>query len=119
MLPAETQNHQHSPESCHSGERCIERQCVTCRKFFDRSTLLRTIRSSPNTEVQVFLPLSTPKNVFGRSAYVCFTETCLKAALKGKRLQRALKTPFPDAIVLGLETQLKELSSRGHNEKTN
>ncbi len=38
----------------------------------------------------------------GRGAYVCPGEDCLRAAVKGKKLERALEAPVPDEVLESL-----------------
>lgn len=69
----------------------MTRECVGCRKPFERSKLLRIVRTK-NGEV-VLGPLG---HVEGRSAYLCREPACVEAAKKGKKLERALKSRMPE-----------------------
>ena len=67
-----------------------------------KKELVRVVRS-PENEVSVDL---TGKKS-GRGAYVCRSADCLKKALKGDRIQRALSCPVSDALA---DTLMKEIS---------
>ena len=36
--------------------------------------------------------------IFGRSAYLCYNETCVKEAFKKRKLEKSLKTALTDEI---------------------
>ncbi|MBY0449157.1 MAG: YlxR family protein [Cyanobacteria bacterium] len=79
--------------------------CVACRQEFPRETLLR-LTLTPDGVVLNLGPETGPesRHFQGRSAYVCREQTCRTQAIRGKKLQRALKKPIPDAIVKALES---------------
>ncbi|MGI6296406.1 MAG: RNase P modulator RnpM [Armatimonadota bacterium] len=74
------------------------RTCVACRKSCDKGTLVRVVRT---TQGSVCLD-STGKTP-GRGAYLCGHKECLKAAIKYKKLSRALQCEIPAAIAEDLE----------------
>ncbi len=79
--------------------------CVTCRQQFPRETLLRLTLTPDGVVLNPGLNLGPENRRFqGRSAYVCREQTCRTQAIRGKKLQRALKKPIPDAIVKALES---------------
>ena len=80
------------------------RMCVSCRQTAHRDTLWRVVRTFPNCNVAL-------DEGMGRSAYVCRTEQCLKAAQKKNRLGRALRSPIPPQIYEVLEQRLANQSS--------
>jgi len=59
------------------------RTCIGCGKKFTKSTLLRIGRTK---EGKIEIGIKE-----GRGAYVCPNQQCIKRALKGDRLARALK----------------------------
>ncbi len=71
------------------------RQCVTCRSLKPRSELFRITFSA---QTGAFSFDNTPF-LQGRSVYVCRNPDCIRVALKGKKLQKALKRPLPGDIV--------------------
>ena len=70
------------------------RTCVGCRQSAPKRDLIRIVR---NPEGVVELDLTGKRS--GRGVYICAQEECLAAAVKGKQLDRALKTTI-DAQVL-------------------
>ena len=54
-----------------------QRKCVGCGEFKPRENLIRVI--NPNSKT------------FGRSAYLCYNQSCIETALKKSKLNRALK----------------------------
>ena len=58
------------------------RMCIACRQMFDQETMIRFVCNDKITE------LDTPKKKFGRGAYICKDEKCLKAAEKKNLLAR-------------------------------
>ncbi len=74
-------------ESAHSRSM---RTCVACRVQHDKQAMTRFVRISPS---EVVLDASGRKA--GRGAYVC-SDACFEAALKTKKLERALKIDLSD-----------------------
>ena len=64
------------------------RKCVGCGKLEEASKMIRLTRDHKTGEVVK----SPNSNVFGRSAYLCYNQTCIVNALKKNRLNKALKT---------------------------
>ena len=63
------------------------RTCVACRTSGDKRGLLRVVRK-PEGGVEY----DTTGKANGRGAYVCASETCIKAAQKQNKLGRSLKS---------------------------
>ncbi|PSN19469.1 DUF448 domain-containing protein [filamentous cyanobacterium CCP5] len=67
------------------------RRCISCRRIGHKSEFWRIVRLADSRQVQL-------DQGMGRSAYLCPTEDCLKAAHKKNRLGRMLKSPIPESI---------------------
>lgn len=80
------------------------RMCVGCRQMRPKRDLVRVVRS-PQGEVS-FDPVGKKP---GRGAYLCYDLNCLRRALKGKQLDRALETPLTEAVATQLQTTLQNL----------
>lgn len=80
-----------------------ERTCIGCRSVRPKRQLVRVVRT-PEGEVTVDF---TGKRS-GRGAYVCPDETCLNAAVTGKRLERALQHPVPEEVRQNLVRVLEQ-----------
>lgn len=69
-----------------------QRTCVACGQVTAKQQLIRLVRTA-DTRVEVD---SSGKNA-GRGAYLCTALKCWETGLKGKRLERALRTTLtPD-----------------------
>ena len=79
------------------------RQCLGCREMKQKRELIRVVRS-PEGEISLDFRGKKP----GRGAYVCPNETCLKTVVKSKALERALGTPIPEDIYLGITEHMEE-----------
>ncbi|MGL5060688.1 MAG: YlxR family protein [Microcoleus sp.] len=84
------------------------RRCASCRKIAPKEAFWRAVRVYPSHQVQL-------DNGMGRSAYLCPSAECLKAAQKKNRLGRALKAPVPDEVYQTLQQRLvaTERASKG------
>ncbi len=78
--------------------RPVLRRCAACRRLADRSLLWRVIRPA---EGGVLLDRG-----MGRSAYLCRSAACLDDARRRRRLQRSLRCPVPDTIIISLQERL-------------
>lgn len=90
-----------------SPDKVTLRQCAACRQFYDRTGLFRIVHNRQTSDIVVLDPGDARRVIFGRSTYLCGTETCLKMALKGRKIQKALKTFVPDAILVYLQNSIK------------
>lgn len=97
----------------------IYRQCLSCRALFPRPELIRIVHERQPASFRVIQP-SEPRQVYiGRSAYLCLSEDCLRKALKGRKIQKALKTSIPDDILIYLNQLLKGAHTCGHTQNPN
>lgn len=83
--------------------RPVLRRCVSCRRLCDRRELLRIVRCHGGG-----VALDTG---MGRSAYLCRNRACLEEAKRRKRLQRALRAPVDESLLLALEQRLADSST--------
>lgn len=74
------------------------RTCVACRKSCEKEALVRVVRTMQG-EVCLDKTGKTP----GRGAYLCGNKDCFKAAIKYKKLSRALRCEIPAQIADRLE----------------
>ena len=70
------------------------RMCIACRSMKNQSELLRVVRDNETDLVAI----DKNKKCFGRGAYVCADEKCIKIAMKKKGFQRHLKTELDNEI---------------------
>lgn len=81
------------------------RTCVGCRAVRPKKEMIRVVRD-PQGELHVD---ATGKRS-GRGAYICPSPECLREAVKGRRLERALERPVPAEVLAALEAELGALS---------
>lgn len=79
-----------------------KRKCQGCSGVFNRDELIKITRLSDGT-----LKINPTSKEIGRSAYLCKNSDCIKAALKKKRISRALKCSNSKEI-LKIEEELKQ-----------
>lgn len=80
-----------------------ERMCLGCHQKRPKRELVRLVRSHDG--VIFFDPSGKAK---GRGAYLCPCPDCLKKAVKGKRLERALRSAIPKELLAELEASFSE-----------
>ena len=77
------------------------RKCLGCMSSFPKKDLVRVVKTP---EGEVILDLSGKKS--GRGAYICKNSSCLKKALKAKRIQSNLEIDIPGEVITELEKEL-------------
>lgn len=70
-----------------------ERKCLGCMQTFPKKDLIRVVRT-PSGEVE--LDLTGKKS--GRGAYICKDKSCLKKAIKAKRIQNNLEVEIEQEL---------------------
>ena len=81
-----------------------QRKCLGCMESFPKKELIRVVRTPEN---QVVIDLTGKKS--GRGAYVCKSKTCLKKAIKSKRIQSNLEIEVPDSLYESLSEELDRI----------
>lgn len=66
----------------------MDRRCVGCGQFFPRENLIKITKNHEDGSVVI----NPHSKIFGRSAYLCYNQNCINAALKKNKLNKALKT---------------------------
>lgn len=77
------------------------RMCLGCQVMKPKKELIRVVRTPEGT---VELDPSGKRN--GRGAYICPQVDCFKAAVKGKRFQKALEIDLSQQVIEELERKL-------------
>lgn len=77
------------------------RMCLGCQEMKPKKELIRVVRTPEGT---VELDPSGKRN--GRGAYICPQVDCFKAAVKGKRFQKALELEMSPQVIEELERKL-------------
>lgn len=76
-----------------------QRKCVGCGEFKTRENLIRIMKTDKDG-----LVVNPNSKTFGRSAYLCYNQSCIELALKKSKLNKALKinVTLEKAILLDL-----------------
>lgn len=82
------------------------RTCLGCGAKKSKRELVRVVRLPSGV-----LEVDSTGRLAGRGAYVCPVEECLRSAVKGKKLERALEVPVPDEIVESLAQAVARAAS--------
>lgn len=69
-----------------------QRTCVACRRTAGKRELVRLVRTAEGA-----VEVDTSGRRAGRGAYLCPNRPCLEAALKGGRLEQALRARLNEA----------------------
>lgn len=83
-------------------KRLPERRCVACRESKPKAELLRVVKYNGG------LSVDESGKSDGRGAYVCKSKSCVLAAKKGRRLEKALRMQIPEEIYDTLEKLLSD-----------
>ena len=79
------------------------RVCIGCQEKKPKKELVRIVRT-PSGDVVLDLTGKKP----GRGAYICPLQTCLKQAIKGKRLEKNLQMPVSNELFAAIEAILDQ-----------
>ena len=80
------------------------RRCIICREIAPKEAFWRIVRVYPTRAVQL-------DKGMGRSAYLCPSAACLKAAQRKNRLGRSLRVAVSDDVYEQLWQRLKSSSA--------
>ncbi len=65
-----------------------QRKCVGCGELKPREGMIKITKNHKDGKVVV----NPDSFTFGRSAYLCYNQSCIESALKKSKLNRVLKT---------------------------
>lgn len=80
-----------------------QRMCVGCQEMKSKKELIRVVRTPQET-----IEIDPTGKRSGRGAYICPQEECLKKAVKGKRLEKALQKNIAAEIIDSLLQGMKK-----------
>ncbi len=83
------------------------RKCIGCGESKEKKNMIRVIR---NMEGGIELDATGRKN--GRGAYLCFSQECLKKAIKSKGLERSFQMQIPQELYQQLSKELSVLETK-------
>lgn len=82
----------------------IQRKCIGCFQLKPRDEMIKI--TCENKTQKIFI--NPNSKIFGRSAYLCYNNSCIESSLKKNKLAKFLKT--------GLTEELKEQLLTFHKE---
>lgn len=71
-----------------------DRKCAGCGKIKNRDEMIKITKQKAHDYVVV----NGGSKIFGRSVYLCYNNSCIEAAFKKNKLQKALKTPVSQEL---------------------
>lgn len=71
-----------------------ERKCAGCGELKPREGMLKITKNFKTGEII----LNPDSFTFGRSAYLCYNQSCIQTALKKNKLARVLKTNIDENV---------------------
>lgn len=87
------------------------RMCAGCGEMKPKKELVRVVKAPEKTgeggeplPPEISLDLTGKKP--GRGAYLCRSRTCLQAARKARRLEKALSCKIPDEVYQRMEEEM-------------
>ena len=72
----------------------MDRKCVGCGELKPRENMIKITKEHKTGKIV----LNPDSLTFGRSAYLCYNQNCINAALKKNKLARALKTTIGEDL---------------------
>lgn len=78
-----------------------KRMCIACRKMKAKDELIKIVKTEAGAEID------ENQNKFGRGAYVCKNEECIKVMIKRRSLAKHFKMQVDNKIYEELETEAK------------
>ena len=71
-----------------------DRKCAGCGKILNRDNMIK-ITKQKNAQSLV---VNGNSKIFGRSVYLCYNNSCIEAAFKKNKLQKALRAAIPQEL---------------------
>ena len=81
----------------------LDRKCIGCGEIKNRKDLIKITKEHATNN----LVINGNSKIFGRSAYLCYNNTCIENAFKKNKLQKILKTPIPQELKGQLLNELR------------
>lgn len=72
----------------------IKRKCVGCGELKDVEELIKITHDRTQDRVVI----NHSNKIFGRSAYICYNNSCIEAAFKKNKISKVLKVPVPEDL---------------------
>ncbi|MBM7854437.1 putative RNA-binding protein YlxR (DUF448 family) [Desulfohalotomaculum tongense] len=86
------------------GKKKPMRMCVGCQEMKLKKDLIRIVRTPDET-----VEIDHTGKKSGRGAYICPQQECLEKAIKGKRVEKALKQSISSDVYEKLKQELNSV----------
>ena len=86
----------------------VDRKCVGCLKIKNREELIKVTVSKALNDIVI----NADSKTFGRSAYLCYNNSCIENAFKKDRLKKVLKSPVPQDLKGKLLDELRNSQNK-------
>lgn len=80
------------------------RKCISCSQIKKRDELIKITKEKSSGKIFI----NPDSKIFGRSAYLCYNETCIKESLKKNKLEKSLRTSVQEDLKEQLKAFHKE-----------
>ncbi len=80
------------------------RMCIGCTEMKPKAELIRVVRDKEGN-----ISIDKKGRSPGRGAYLCNNMECYQKAVKGKRIERAFKTPISATVYEALEREMQDV----------
>lgn len=77
------------------------RKCLGCGENKSKKELLRIVKNSDDSVI-----IDNTGKINGRGAYICRNDKCFEKAMKGKKIDKALKCEIPIEIYEQLKKEI-------------
>ena len=84
------------------------RKCVGCGELKDTENLIKITKEHQSGE----LFLNPNSKIFGRSAYLCYNNSCIESAFKKNKLAKVLKCPVPSDLKGQVLNELRDKENK-------
>ena len=71
-----------------------DRKCVGCGQFKDKDKLIKITKENVSGDIII----NGGNKIVGRTAYLCYNNSCIEAAFKKNKIAKALKTSLPEDL---------------------
>ena len=72
----------------------VDRKCVGCNEIKNRDELIKITKENGSGNIII----NHSNKIFGRSAYLCYNNSCIENAFKKNRLSKVLKASVPEDL---------------------
>ena len=70
------------------------RKCVGCGEIKDAQEMMKLTKNHISGDIEI----NPNSKIFGRSAYLCYNESCIEKAFKKNKLAKHLKSSVPNEL---------------------